>query len=125
MGSGHIAIIGGFVYRGGAIAELNGKYIFGDLSQGFGSPAGRLFVGDLATGQISELVIGDSDRPLGLFLKGFGQDPNGELYVLGATTIGPATNTGVIFKIVPVPEPAGLMLLVVAPLLFRRRTRRT
>lgn len=118
-----IAVIGGFVYRGSAVPELYGKYIFGDLAQGFSDPSGRLFVGDLTTGEIHELTIGLDDRNLGLFLKGFGQDANGELYVLGATTIGPAGDTGIIYKIVAVPEPAALAALLIAgaPTVLRRR----
>lgn len=102
-----IAVIGGFVYRGSAIASLAGKYIFGDLSTSFTAPNGHLFEMDLATGQIQRLLIGGIPRDLGLFLKGFGEDANGELYVLGSTALGPSGTTGVVLQIVPVPEPVG------------------
>ncbi len=119
-----IAVIGGFVYHGSAIPALNGKYIFGDLSTTFASPSGRLFYGDLATGQINQLIIGAGNRNLGIYLKGFGQDANGELYVLGSTVLGPSGTGGVVYQIVQVPEPATVSMLAlggVCVMLFRRR----
>ena len=89
------AIIGGFVYHGSLIPELQGKYVFGDLTRPGSGPGGRLLYADLTTGLIQELMIGNADSPLGLFVKGFGQDANGELYVLGSTTIGPSGTAGV------------------------------
>lgn len=85
-----ITVIGGFVYHGTEIPELIGKYVFGDFTNaGFFNPGGRLFVGDLATGLIEELRIGFQSSDLGLYIKGFGQDANGELYLLGGTNLGP------------------------------------
>lgn len=127
-----IAIIGGFVYHGTAIPPLIGKYVFGDFSRGFGAPDGRLFYADLSTGLIQELVLGLNDRKLGLFVKGFGQDANGELYVLGSTALGPSGTTGVVLELVPVPEPSAVtlfamgmvgLLLLGTPRLSRRRAR--
>lgn len=118
-----IAIIGGFVYHGSLLPELQGKYVFGDLSNGFGDPNGRLFYADLETGEINEFALGLDDRALGLYLKGFGQDANGELYVLGSVSLGPSGSTGQVLRIVPIPEPASLLssLLVVGLSLRRRR----
>jgi glucose/arabinose dehydrogenase len=95
------AIIGGFVYRGAAIPELAGQYVFGDLSLDGTQPRGRLFYGSLAGGQIQELVIGATSRPLGLWLKGFGRDQQGDLYVLGGPQVGPTGTSAVVQKIVP------------------------
>ena len=106
-----IAVIGGFVYHGAAIPQLDGKYVFGDLSRSFAAPGGRLFYADLSTGLIQELKIGETDRALGLYLKGFGEDANGELYVLGSTTLGPTGTTGVVMELTAVPEPATVVLL--------------
>lgn len=111
-----IAIVGGFIYHGTAIPLLDGKYVFGDFSTSFGAPGGRLFYADLSTGLIQELMIGLNDRALGLFVKGIGEDANGELYVLGSTTLGPAGTTGVVLEIVPVPEPAAVVLLAIGML---------
>jgi glucose/arabinose dehydrogenase len=119
-----IAVIGGFVYHGSAIPALDGKYIFGDLSMGFASPSGRLFYGDLATGEIRQLIIGTDNRSLGIYLKGLGQDANGELYVLGSTALGPSGTGGMVYRIVPVPEPATVLLLALGGLAFFSRRRR-
>ena len=59
---------------------------------------GRLFYLDGA--QVKELTIGTNDRPLGLFLKGFGEDRSRELYVLGSTNLGPSGTGGKVLKIV-------------------------
>ncbi len=101
-------VIGGFVYRGSEIPELVGKYVFGDFSRGFFSPDGRLFYADPATGwEIKELIIGLDDRALGLYLKAFGQDSSGELYVLAGTNLGPFSNLGKVLKIVNTDCTAG------------------
>ncbi|MCP9440166.1 MAG: PQQ-dependent sugar dehydrogenase [Nitrospira sp.] len=100
-------VIGGFVYRGSAIPELEGKYIFGDWGA-FAAPRARLFVGDLERGTIEELRIANLD--LNLWLLGFGQDNQGELYILGSQSLGPSGLTGQIFKIEPVPVPAAAYL---------------
>jgi glucose/arabinose dehydrogenase len=106
------AIVGGFVYRGSALPELAGKYVFGDFSRGFTQPGGRLFTADLGTGLIEELVIGLDDRPLGLYLKGFGVDAGGELYVLGSTALGPYGTTGVVLRLAaPVLPPVQHQLI--------------
>ena len=41
---------------------------------------------------------------LGLSLLGFGQDANGELYVLGNTTGVPFGDTGVVLRLAPGPN---------------------
>ncbi len=95
-----ISIIGGYIYRGSAIPELFGKYVFGDFSRSFGAPEGRLFYADLDTGDVKELRIGTEDRDLGLYVKGFGQDAAGELYVLASSNLGPFGTGGVVLRIV-------------------------
>ncbi|HXE56027.1 MAG TPA: PQQ-dependent sugar dehydrogenase, partial [Tepidisphaeraceae bacterium] len=112
------AVIGGFIYHGSLIPQLDGMYVFGDFSDGpFTAPGnGRLFYADLSTGQIQEFNM---DAPLGMWLKGFGEDANGELYALATTNLGPSGTTGVVLAIVP--EPIGLGLLALAPLVLLRR----
>ena len=98
------SIIGGHVYRGRAIPALVGKYVFGDYRAG-NSSNGRLFVGELANGEIRELRIGNVDRPLGFLLKGFGLDQEGELYICGSAKPGPLGNGGVVMKLIPAGNP--------------------
>lgn len=119
-----ISIIGGYVYRGSAIPGLVGKYVFGDFSRSFGAPDGRLFYGDLDAGQMFEFRLGLSDLPLGSFVKGFGQDAQGELYLLVGQNGGPNGSTGRILRLAQVPEPSTLLLLMTAVgrVLFGRRT---
>ncbi len=97
-----ISITGGFVYRGYTIPELRGKYVFGDFSSAFFLADGRLLHTDLGTGLIQEFIIGTDDRNLGLYVKAFGQDADGELYLLAGTALGPYGDTGLVLKVVPV-----------------------
>jgi len=101
---GH-AVIGGYVYRGTKIWQLAGRYVFGDLATSFTVPSGRLFYLD-ASSRILELKIGLVSRPLGLWLKGFGQDRAGEIYVLGSRQLGPTGTTGKVLRIVALPSLA-------------------
>ena len=100
-----ISITGGFVYRGSAIPELYGKYIFGDLAL-ISTPVrqnGRIFYADLQTGQMNSFYLaqfGSDILPHGLTVHGFGQDANGELYALATDT--PANgNGGIVYKLAP------------------------
>lgn len=97
------AVVGGYVYRGSALPSLAGKYVFGDWGT-FSAPSGRLYY--LDTGNvIKEFRIGTDDRPLAYYLKGFGEDAAGELYVFASKT-GPSTGSGVMYKIVEAPASA-------------------
>jgi len=92
-------VVGGYVYRGTQIPALEGRYVFGDWGS-FRAPSARLFMLD-PNFVIEELRIGLADRPTGFWLRGFGQDANGELYVFGSTVLGPNGDTGQMFKLVP------------------------
>ena len=115
-----ISITGGFVYRGSAIPELFGKYVFGDLAirnqQGVGRVDGRLFYADLVTGQLFEFKIpqfaGDQ-LPNQVTVHGFGQDGHGELFALVTNTAASGAG-GIMYKFLPVPEPSTLVLLLLA-----------
>lgn len=115
-----ISITAGFVYRGSLLPELYGKYVFGDFARSFSTANGRLLYADLSTFEIREFTLGPQGT--GLFLKGFGQDANGELYVMGSTTLGPSGTTGVAMMIVP-ESGAGALLLATAALIPLRRRR--
>jgi glucose/arabinose dehydrogenase len=100
-----ISITGGFVYRGTAIPDLIGKYVFGDLALR-GSPVradGRLFYADLSTGVINEFFLAQFAAgvlPNGLTVHGFGEDAEGELYALVTNTSASGTG-GIVYKLVP------------------------
>ena len=100
-----ISVSGGFVYRGTAIPELYGKYIFGDLAIRNAPPRvdGRIFYADLASGDIREFLLpqfANNRLPSGLTVHGFGQDGNGELYALVTNT--PSNGTGgIVYKFGP------------------------
>ncbi len=98
-----IAIIGGFVYRGSAIPELDGRYVFGDFAQTFNND-GRLFhLTD--TNEVVEFnLLGQTS--LGLSLLGFAQDAGGEVYALANATGVPFGDTGVLLRIAPATPPA-------------------
>src|SRR5579862_5197645 len=98
-----ISITGGFVYRGSAVPELYGKYIFGDLAL-VAAPVrinGRIFYADLQLGTINVFTLPQFNSeilPNGQTVHGFGQDGNGELYAM-ATSTPPNGNGGVVYKI--------------------------
>jgi glucose/arabinose dehydrogenase len=97
------AMIGGFVYRGAALPNLVGMYVFGDYAIGF-STTGKIFAAQQATTgtwSFAELkVAGTADGRLGRFVLAFGRDAAGELYLLSRGGGGPSGTTGVVDKIV-------------------------
>jgi glucose/arabinose dehydrogenase len=107
-----ISIIGGFVYRGTAIPELEGKYIFGDLAITGARLNARIFFADLDTGEMHELLLPQFPDGLPFVIHGFGEDADGELYVEVLAPGAPSNGTGgIVFRITPVPEPGSLTLL--------------
>ncbi len=67
------SVTGGYVYRGSAISDLVGWYLFGDFASGrlFGIPASS------TAGVVPEVFA-----ETGLQIVGFGEDSNGEIYVI-------------------------------------------
>jgi hypothetical protein len=123
-----ISITGGFVYRGSAIPELFGKYVFGDLALRNLPPRvdGRLFYADLQTGEIKEFLLpqfANGVLPNGLTVHGFGEDGNGELYAM-VTNTPPNGAGGIVYKLVRVPEPAAAALAFLAIAAGAMTTRR-
>lgn len=98
-----ISVIGGFVYRGDELRQFRGRYIFGDWSRSFGSPNGTLFVASPRKSgpwQMQELQIdGSPDGRLGRYVIGFGQDDDGELYVLTTRSAGPNGTSGEVLRL--------------------------
>jgi len=102
------AVIGGHVYRGRALPQFAGDYIFGDWSREEEEPDGSLFVAKpRKTGlwKLQQLqVTTRPNRRLGHFVLGFGQDLAGEVYVLGSDQVGPTGTTGRVYRLV---RPSG------------------
>jgi hypothetical protein len=100
-------VIGGNVYRGSALPGFKGRYIFGVFSQGGTTPNGKLFMADpggAGSGLWKFYDIGLRSYPnnLGQYVKGFGQDLKGEIYVTTTTVAGPTGTTGKVLKLVNV-----------------------
>jgi glucose/arabinose dehydrogenase len=99
-----VAGVGGYVYRGESLRGFDGQYIFGDFSRGFVKPDGSLFAAKPQSNglwQIQQLSVkGSVDGRLGHFVLGFGQDQEGEVYVLVRDLLGPAGATGKVLKLV-------------------------
>jgi glucose/arabinose dehydrogenase len=105
QGGRALTIIGGNVYRGSAIPAYNGKYIFGTYAQ-TSAPDGELFISTPA-GQsdwnFEEISLVNHPNDLGYYLKGFGQDNAGEIYLTVSSNAGPSGTTGKVFKLVKAP----------------------
>lgn len=104
-----VTITGGYVYRGKALPHLTGHYVFGDWSRSMGFASGTLLVAsgpdhaDASGRWASEPlpVAGHPDGGIGAFVWAFGEDEDGELYVLtnGANMVTGAR--GKVYKLVP------------------------
>ena len=96
-------IIGGNVYRGKKIPELDGKYVFGTFSQTPATADGELFFAQpqgSGLWSFQEISLKSSPNDVGHYLKGFGQDRNGEIYLTVSKILGPTGNTGKVFILV-------------------------
>jgi glucose/arabinose dehydrogenase len=94
-------IVGGNVYRGNAMPDLQGSYIFGIFSQGGSGAAGanaKLYMTN--AGAVQEFVPKDFPNNLGYYLKGFGQDLSGEIYITTSEVQGVSGTSGKVYKIV-------------------------
>lgn len=103
-------IIGGNVYRGDKLRGFNGKYIFGTYSQSPGTANAELFIttpGGPGLWSFDELVLKSYPEDLGYYLKGFGQDLKGEMYLTVSSIGGPSGNTGKILKLVVAEKEHG------------------
>jgi len=103
-GGQSLVVVGGNIYRGSALPDLQGKYIFGSFASDFSNPDGELYVATSAasgTWSFEDLTLKDFPNNLGNFLKGFGQDLSGEIYIAVSANGGVSGNTGKIYKLVP------------------------
>lgn len=97
------AIIGGYVYRGAALPQLQGSYIFGSYSQ-TAAPDGMVYVSPRSAGQRSfqPLQLHGYETGLHQYINGFGQDAAGEVYILSSDNQAMTGATGKVYQIVPV-----------------------
>lgn len=103
-------IIGGNVYRGNDIPGFQGKYIFGTFSQNPGTPNAELFIAQPSGPGLwdyREINLVNRPNDLGYYLKGFGQDLEGEIYLTVSSLLGPSGNTGKVFKLVLADKEKG------------------
>ncbi len=98
-----IAIVGGYVYRGHSLPFLYGRYVFGFLSADEENPEGKILVAkssSIGLWSYEALKLKSFQNNLGQWLKGFGQDQRGEIYVTTSKQLGPQGNTGKVYKLV-------------------------
>lgn len=93
------AVVGGHLYRGEALKNLRGKFVFGDWSHDFMRPSGQIFVASPpaewgAAWSIEKALDVDS-RVLSI-----GRDAAGELYILTNDQLGPFGETGKVYRLV-------------------------
>ena len=93
---GYANIIGGHIYRGSLIPELNGAYICGDYGP-FQPPGELFYVENLNTVPVlKRFQIGVTDRALLSDVRAFSVDSDGEIYF-----VGNSNNQSSLYKIVP------------------------
>jgi glucose/arabinose dehydrogenase len=97
------AIVGGFVYGGNAISGLPGLYVFGDVCSAL------MWALEGAPGSFTRTPIADGSFS-SEFLTSFGEDVDGELYVM----LGDGVYRLVQQAVVPALGPAGLAILALA-----------
>jgi len=115
-----LSITGGYVYRGTAIPEMVGKYVFADYGATFGSAEGRLMgleetAPDSGVFTLTESLPLMGGNPFPLRVQCMGQDESGELYIgtketAGVTQLSEGRPTGGIYKIMPLPSTGSVTL---------------
>lgn len=95
-----VSVIGGFVYHGDDLPQFEGRYIFGE-HRSPDTAAGRLFE-IRPNGRLGELRLQGTNALAGLRLLGFGQDAEGEVYVMANATGTPSGETGVVLRLAPI-----------------------
>jgi glucose/arabinose dehydrogenase len=98
-----IVVVGGYVYRGSDVPDLAGRYIFGDYSTSFDAAGGQVFAATVSGSgpwSFEELRFGSTDSRLNAYVLGFGQDNEGEVYVLTSETGTPSGTTGRVWRLV-------------------------
>ncbi|HEX6144381.1 MAG TPA: PQQ-dependent sugar dehydrogenase, partial [Geminicoccaceae bacterium] len=101
------SVTGGYVYRGDAIPELQGHYVFGDWAAARDEIGPALFVAERAAdGSWDWGPLEIAGEPFVNFVLGFGEDAEGELYIMASERTGPDKFGGRVFKVVPASAAA-------------------
>jgi len=105
-----VTVTGGYVYRGKALPELVGKYVFADWSRSMAIAEGTLLVATIpprSSGRsrwtVQPLALKEfpNGRLKSCFIWALGEDEDGELYVLVNGINSVAHSRGKVFKLVP------------------------
>lgn len=92
-----ISITGGFMYRGKSFPSMHGYYFFGDWN-------GNLWAlkqdAQRAWKKFDVIANENKSTDIGAKINSFGEDENGDIYVVTQRMFGPKSSTGVIYKIV-------------------------
>jgi glucose/arabinose dehydrogenase len=101
------AIIGGVVYRRGDVPTWEGNYFFGNWSQEY-QANGDVFIAIRPNAPIngtwdySQITFKNTPNgDLNQYLLGFGQDLDGQVYLLTSGQTGPSGTSGQVFRMVP------------------------
>lgn len=108
-----LVVVGGYVYRGSMVPDFENDYFFAAWSGGVDEQGnrlpGRIFVAEPASEGLwpfSELqIVNMPDSSLSQFVLSFGQDQDGEVYVLTTDEAGPTGNTGRVYRLI---SPVGV-----------------
>lgn len=91
-----ISICGGYMYRGKKHPSLAGYYFFGDWT-------GKLFClkekSELRWTFSKPVIEGEKGNEISGRINSFGEDENGEIYLVSQVSFGPKNPTGVIYRI--------------------------
>lgn len=98
-----LVVVGGQVYRGEALPQLDGAYIFGVWTSAHDTPAGKLYAGVEnrdGSWELREVTVdGREGGNLGEYLLALGRDESGEVYALTAMENGPVGESGKVYRI--------------------------
>ncbi|AFV22228.1 hypothetical protein Mpsy_0015 [Methanolobus psychrophilus R15] len=103
-------VVGGYVYRGSAIPEFEGRYIFAEWNRADSQGDGIIFIAtppeDNVTEEMWEFTeLGVApNQTIGSYILAIGQDADRELYVLTTQNRGPTGETGRVYRLAPPPE---------------------
>ncbi len=100
------SVTGGHVYRGKALPELVGKYVFADWTRNPGVADGVVLVATRpANGNgpwaLEAMTIANNGGKVGGYITAMGQDADGEIYVMACGRNAVTGTTGKVYKIVP------------------------